>query len=274
MQLKDIEKELEACPYIYQPVFGLADHMQPGSARQGHDRLEQITDVYKSLRDAYGRELKVLDLGCNAGFYSFELAQLGAEVTGVELNPGFFRLCQKVKKLTNSKNVEFANVDLNELPNTPGANGYDLVLGLSIFHHIASRKGYLQARSLLSQFAGKSSVILELALKDEVGARGRPEGPSWASSQPDIYQDWVSEFQWNYPLGQFASPSTITARPMLFASNAVIYSKGAALLIDSLHQSAAPGVSPKDGVSTYIQIHSNTINIKTLATSDIPTAQP
>src|SRR3954467_7986737 len=32
-----------------------------------------------------------LDIGCNAGFYSFQLAQRGAQVTGIDVEPLFLR---------------------------------------------------------------------------------------------------------------------------------------------------------------------------------------
>ena len=33
------------------------------------------------------RGLTVLDIGCNAGFYSFELARRGAQVTAIDIDP-------------------------------------------------------------------------------------------------------------------------------------------------------------------------------------------
>src|SRR3954470_18550267 len=33
----------------------------------------------------------VLDIGCNAGFYSFELARRGAQVTAIDVEPLFLR---------------------------------------------------------------------------------------------------------------------------------------------------------------------------------------
>ncbi|HJU26111.1 MAG TPA: DUF1698 domain-containing protein, partial [Rhodanobacteraceae bacterium] len=32
---------------------------------------------------------RVLDIGCNAGFYSFELAARGARVTGIDIDPHY-----------------------------------------------------------------------------------------------------------------------------------------------------------------------------------------
>src|SRR5919206_4902372 len=37
------------------------------------------------------RGWRALDIGCNAGFYTFELARRGAEVTGIDLDPHYLR---------------------------------------------------------------------------------------------------------------------------------------------------------------------------------------
>src|SRR5690348_17397967 len=37
------------------------------------------------------RSWRVLDIGCNAGFYSFELAARGAQVTGLDMDPHYLR---------------------------------------------------------------------------------------------------------------------------------------------------------------------------------------
>src|SRR5690242_21562288 len=34
---------------------------------------------------------RALDIGCNAGFYSFELARRGATVMGIDVNPHYLR---------------------------------------------------------------------------------------------------------------------------------------------------------------------------------------
>src|SRR5690554_1180438 len=44
---------------------------------------------WQQLKDHVPEDLsgwRVLDIGCNAGFYSFELAKRGAQVTGIDLD--------------------------------------------------------------------------------------------------------------------------------------------------------------------------------------------
>src|SRR3546814_10349498 len=43
-----------------------------------------------------------LDIGCNAGFYSFELAKRGAMVTGIDIDPAYLHQDRKSTRLNSS----------------------------------------------------------------------------------------------------------------------------------------------------------------------------
>ena len=258
MDAKKVELLLADCPYIYQPIFGLPEDKQPPSARNGYDRLKVIKSVYLNMSASEKRPLKVLDLGCNAGFYSLELARLGAEVVGIETNPGFYKLCNYLKTCNKLQNVSFTNENFVDLYEANKIGSFDLILGLSIFHHIASRYTYSKARKILEDLALNASVLLELALHDEVGARGKKEGPSWAKSQPKNYRDWLVNFDWVHEMGRFQTPSSQTSRPMLFGSNKFIALDNKCIDINACEQN-----------SQTINVYSNTINIQTLSTRDV-----
>ena len=259
MDKAKLKELLSNCPYIYQPIFGLKPDEQPDSARNGYDRLEVISDVYKKLSSSLGRPLRVLDLGCNAGFYSLELATQGANVVGVETNSGFYELCQFLKKENHVENILFMNENFVELFESNRLGDFDFVLGLSIFHHIASRYSYEKARNILESLSSNGTILLELALFDEVGARGKPEGPSWAKSQPKNFRDWLINFNWVCELGRFKTPSSQTSRPLLVGSNKFVISETVCIDIES----------PQSHSSQIINIHSNTINISNLNAKDI-----
>ena len=250
MDKNELNQRLSQCPYVYQPIFGLPKSEQPSSKRNGYDRLNIIKNTYQKLSSLEGRELKVLDLGCNAGFYSFELAEIGADVTGIELNYGFFQLCEYLKEVNGSKNVRFLNSNFVELYESRRLGEYDLVLGLSIFHHIASRNSFTKAREIVESLGKNSAILLELALCDEVGNRAEVGGPSWANSQPKNYKDWLINFNWKYELGRFKTPSSETSRPILFGSDKYILN----------HSTCFKVASPQTS-SQIINIFSNTINI-------------
>ena len=61
---------------LYQPIFG---HEVSGvkPARICVDRLPDIKKIYDALSKELNRPLRVLDLGCNLGFFSFHAAKMG-----------------------------------------------------------------------------------------------------------------------------------------------------------------------------------------------------
>lgn len=76
-----------------------------------------------------------LDIGCNAGFYSFELARRGAHVTAVDSNPHYLaQAAWAAGAFGLDKRIEFRRMQVYELAREPGT--YDLVLFLGVFYHL------------------------------------------------------------------------------------------------------------------------------------------
>lgn len=76
-----------------------------------------------------------LDVGCNAGFYSFELARRGARVTAVEPDPHFLNQARwAARRLGLAEAIEFLQLGVYELAREPRC--FDLVLFLGVFYHL------------------------------------------------------------------------------------------------------------------------------------------
>ena len=77
----------------------------------------------------------VLDIGCNAGFYSIELAKRGAEVTGIDADPHCIRQARWAAALHGLENrVGFRQAGVYDLARWD--HDYDLVLFLGGFHRL------------------------------------------------------------------------------------------------------------------------------------------
>jgi tRNA (mo5U34)-methyltransferase len=77
----------------------------------------------------------VLDVGCNAGFYSFEMARRGAQVVGIDLDERYLmqaRWAAQQYQLTDR--VRFENRQVYDLAHDPRT--FDLVLFLGVFYHL------------------------------------------------------------------------------------------------------------------------------------------
>jgi tRNA (mo5U34)-methyltransferase len=76
-----------------------------------------------------------LDIGCNAGYYSFELARRGARVVGIDVDERYLRQARwAAGKYGLRDAVEFRQLQVYELPRL--GRRFDLVLFMGVFYHL------------------------------------------------------------------------------------------------------------------------------------------
>lgn len=83
----------------------------------------------------------VLDIGCNTGYISFQLADKAKSILGIDRDTNVLEICNIVKELDQVNNVEFMEFDKWELANNPDNDlinhpnyPFDIALNLSNFH--------------------------------------------------------------------------------------------------------------------------------------------
>ncbi len=104
-----------------------------------------------------------LDVGCNAGFYSFELARRGARVTGIE--PDAHYLAQAswaARRLGLEGQVQFEQASVYGLARRRGR--FDLVLFMGVFYHL---RHPLLALDILSELTGRLMVFQTMTMPGE-----------------------------------------------------------------------------------------------------------
>ena len=78
---------------------------------------------------------RVLDIGCNAGFYSLELARRGGEVVGVDVDPHYLRQAAWVaQQFGLAAQMEFRQAQVYDLAHWEET--FDLVLFMGVFYHL------------------------------------------------------------------------------------------------------------------------------------------
>ncbi len=78
---------------------------------------------------------RVLDVGCNAGFYTFELAKRGAQVLGIDINPHYLEQANwAALQLGLCDQVEFRRMQVYDL--AAENEMFDLVMFLGVFYHL------------------------------------------------------------------------------------------------------------------------------------------
>ncbi len=198
-------------PEIYQPVFGhpgLSTHV----SRQCTDRLENIAAVHDALQGLLGRPLRVLDLGCAQGFFSLSLAERCGIVHGVDYLDKNIAVCKALATENQGLSVSFEVDRIENVINHLEADQYDLVLGLSVFHHLVHEHGVAKVRELLDRAGACSAALVgEFALRDEP--------LYWAPAQPHDPRTLLEGYAFVHELARHNTHLAPIPRPLYVASN-------------------------------------------------------
>jgi tRNA (mo5U34)-methyltransferase len=93
---------------------------------------------WRQIQDHLPRDLAgwtALDIGCNAGFYSFELARRGAAVTGIDHDPHYLRQAHwAAEQFGLGSRVRFLEMQVYDL--AAHLETYDLVLFMGVLYHL------------------------------------------------------------------------------------------------------------------------------------------
>ena len=167
--------------------------------KDSHIRLNFIEDNYNF------KFKKVLDLGCNVGFFSFGLQNaMAGKVIGVDYDKDAIDYANKIKKEHNINNVEFINekITLNTIKRLYKENGkFDVINALAVLPWIAKNKtnekinerGYVD--KLLDYISKYSKVaFIELQYYPE------PGGCYWLEDDNDCKNYLLKHFKYVYKI--------------------------------------------------------------------------
>jgi tRNA (mo5U34)-methyltransferase len=114
-------------------------HLPDGRQTAPHHRLGDFPLFkWKQIAPYLPGKLKgwrALDIGCNAGFYSFELARRGATVTAIDIDAHYLRQARwAARQFRLEHGVEFRRMQVYELGRLD--DKFDLVLFMGVFYHL------------------------------------------------------------------------------------------------------------------------------------------
>jgi tRNA (mo5U34)-methyltransferase len=118
---------------------------------------------WEKIKEAIPQDLtgwKVLDIGCNAGFYSIELAKRGAEVLGIDLDDHYLKQAQwTAKQFGLEDQITFKKMQVYDLAHMEGK--FDLIWFMGVFYHL---RYPMLALDIIAQKVKKMMVFQTLAL--------------------------------------------------------------------------------------------------------------
>lgn len=170
-RLKDMNK-LTEYPHFeagYHPVKWLP-HLTTQQAR------EECSRILDTLIDETHPEKhpNILDIGPFFGYFGFELAERGANVSMVEVDERNYEACQYIKRLygfrDNPRIVHGNIVDYD-------VSGYDYVLLLNVYHYIYDQNRE-KALQLMERLTDAKAVYLSVN-HEMLGLQTQDEVPEW-----------------------------------------------------------------------------------------------
>ena len=118
---------------------------------------------------------RALDIGCNAGYYTFSLAGRGASVIGIDHDPHYLRQAAwAADRLGVAEHVEFRQLDVYDVLEL--GEEFDLVLFMGVLYHL---RHPLLGLDLVAQCTrpGGTVVLQTLTTEDEHEEEQRIEAP-------------------------------------------------------------------------------------------------
>jgi O-antigen chain-terminating bifunctional methyltransferase/kinase len=212
-----IEK-IQALPEIYQPIFGHPELARQVS-RQCEDRLHHLLALHDALRETLGRPVRVLDLGCAQGYICLSLAARGARVVGVDFLQANVDVCMTLAAEHPQFDARFEHARLETFIEHLQEDAFDLVLGLSVFHHVVHELGVKAVAQLMDRLASCVAVgAFELA------QAGEPL--YWGAAQPKDARELLLGFPFVHELARFPTHLSDIQRPLYVASAHYWYLEG------------------------------------------------
>jgi tRNA (mo5U34)-methyltransferase len=128
---------------------------------------------------------RALDLGCNAGYYTFELARRGAEVVGIDADEHYLRQARwAAERFALEHRVSFRRQEMYDLLRLQ--EPIDLVLFMGLLYHL---RHPLLALDLVAGLARRLVVVQTLTMPGDatepppdnlpIDERGRMRTPAW-----------------------------------------------------------------------------------------------
>jgi O-antigen chain-terminating methyltransferase len=141
----ELEKLIAQLPEVYQPIYGRPDLSSSRTAQSA--RLDVLLDLADGIAEQLGRPIRVLDLGSAQGYLAFRLAERGHAVIGIDYNASNVAVSVAIAARHPQLDTTFFEGDVVDVGTIVDLDGIDLVIGMSVLHHVAHSDGHDRAQA-------------------------------------------------------------------------------------------------------------------------------
>ena len=123
-------------------------------------------------------DMRVLEVGCGAGYFTQQLATTGAHIVAIDISP---ELLAQAREKVRASNVTFC--EENAYATTFAAESFDAVVGSSVLHHLDLERGLAELHRVLKpgatvRFTEPNMMNPQIAVQKNVPSVKRRIGDS------------------------------------------------------------------------------------------------
>ena len=248
-----LDELISQLPELYQPVYGRLSN--DTSRVADSPRTAQILLTIDVIAAHFDRPIRILDLGSAQGYYCFLAAERHHHVTGVDYLPINIAVSRAIHQQHPELSVEFVEADVDGISALVADGDFDLVLGLSILHHIVHRDGREATAALVQVLRDNVPFgLFEMALRDEP--------VYWAESLPDDPRATLAPYEFIRELAWSSTHLSDIERPLMYCSRSHALVNGQLSPILRFSESShAAAASVHLGIRRYYDIPDGIVKI-------------
>lgn len=113
----------------------------------------------KVIKKNINLKSNILDIGCNNGFFLFNLLDKDSIGLGIDSDRNSIIISNSTSFLKNKKNISFLNINIHS-KNIKNIPSYDTILFMSVFHHLVYNLGKEESLKILKLICQKTNENL------------------------------------------------------------------------------------------------------------------
>jgi len=165
---------------------------------------EKFNVILRGIEPVKGK--KILDIGCNRGFFTEKLVQKEAKVIAIDSDSIARTMIKHIE--SDSQNPRFMRVRIEDYDFS--GKKFDIILYLSVHHHLINDIGIERANDVLKKIANSAKVLIfETGNRKEQGVH-----LIWRNKLPPSFNSDEGIILYVMGLGKFKKASILGSLPI------------------------------------------------------------